>query len=262
MLKNCMNNNKFIITEHEGIYVVRDDYFPGGTKARIAIEYFNSTPFDEYVYPGTSKGAAIVALGIAAKETNKKATIFIAERKDYNEIMQEAKDRGGDNLEFKYIKMGFYPKIKSACEKYCGDLMVTNRRCYVLSGLDMPHSTDILSEKVKNIRNEYDKFDFVISACSSGTLQRSLQKADLGNKYIAVATGQSNIQSGIAEVIHHNKKQKFEQLPPKELRPPFPTVLNYDGKCWQYAKEIQKENPDKKILLWNVWAPKSEREKC
>jgi hypothetical protein len=262
MLKNYMNSDEFVIKEHEGIYVVRDDYFPGGTKARIAIEYLQSTPFDEYVYPGTSRGAAIVALGIAAKETKKKATIFIAERKEYNEIMQEAKDRGEDNLEFKYIKMGFYPKIKSACEKYCGDLTVSNRRCYVMSGLDMPSATDILSEKVKSIGNKYGKFDYVVSACSSGTLQRSLQKAELGYKYIAVATGQANIQSGIADVIYHNKKQKFEQAPPKELRPPFPTVLNYDGKCWQYVKQIQESNPDSRILLWNVWAPRSEREKC
>jgi hypothetical protein len=256
---NYMNSD-FIIKEHEGIFVVRDDYFPGGTKSRIAIEYFEKTPFDEYVYPGTSKGAAIVALGIAAKATNKKATIFIAERSSYNEIMQEAKDRGGDHLEFKYIKMGFYPKIKSACQKYCNDLLSTNKRCYIMSGLDMPSATEILSEKIKIIRENNGQYDYVISACSSGTLQRSLQKAELGHTYIAVATGQKNIHSGIAEVIHHNDIQRFEQLPPKHLRPPFPTVLNYDGKCWQYAKKIQKENPESKILLWNVWAPRSERE--
>lgn len=241
---------------HEGIFVVRDDLYPGGSKARFIKNYMRDTQYDEYVYPGTCKGAAIAALGYAASETGKKAIVFIAERNEYNDIMQEAFDAGKGNLEFKYVKMGFYPKIKKACERYVSN---TPNSCYLRSGFDMQYAVDSIAKIANNIITEFGQFDVVLTACSSGTLQRGIQKGGLAKRYIAVATGQKHVDAEDAEIIWHNKIQKFEANPPKELRPPYPTVLNYDGKVWQYALKERDTNPNARILVWNVWASPEQR---
>jgi hypothetical protein len=67
-----------IIIEHEGVLVVRDDLFPGGTKARFLGVLFDGA--EEVVYAGPAEGAAQVALATVARRLNKRATIFVARR--------------------------------------------------------------------------------------------------------------------------------------------------------------------------------------
>jgi hypothetical protein len=245
-----------IVTEHEGIHVLRDDLLPGGTKRRSIESFVRQTDYEEYVYPGTSRGAAIVALGYAANKHKKKGIVFIAKRETPNELMQEALDAGNGFLEFKYIEMGFYPKIKKACERYCYN---DKKKIYIKSGNDTPFAVNHIAQVSREIVNRFGHFDIVLAACSSGTLIRGIQKGEISERYIGVATGQKGINPGNAEVIYHNKIQKFEANPPKELRPPYPTVLNYDGKVWQYALKEKERNPKAKILVWNVWATADQR---
>jgi hypothetical protein len=244
------------ITEHNGIHVVRDDLVPGGTKRRSIDSFVEQTDYKEYIYPGTSRGAAIVALGYACGKHKKKGIVFIAERETPNELMQEALDAGEGFLEYKYIPMGFYPKIKKACERYCN---AGNTRFYIKSGNDTPFAVNHIACVARNIRRLHGPFDILLSACSSGTLIRGIQKGEVSERYIGIATGQKGINPGQAEVIYHNEIQKFEANPPKDLRPPYPTVLNYDGKVWQYALQEKEKNPNAKILVWNVWATADQR---
>src|SRR3954470_18758195 len=67
-----------IIREHDGILVVRDDLFPGGTKARFIPHLF--TDCDEVVYASPAEGGAQTALAQVAHDLGKKATIFVAKR--------------------------------------------------------------------------------------------------------------------------------------------------------------------------------------
>jgi hypothetical protein len=259
-LENVIVNFDYTIDKVEGIYVLRDDLYPGGTKARFITNFMKNSDYDEFIYPGTSLGAAIVALGYAAKETKKQVTVFITERKEHNDIMQEAFGAGCGYLRFEYVPMGFYPKIKKAAERYSKDLETPNKRFLIQCGVEHDWAIQSISEFAKTIRESHGQYDYVVSACSSGTLQRGLQKGELGKQYLAVATGQKNISPGVADVVKHYDIQKFESIPPKEFRPPFPTVLNYDGKCWKYCKELIQKYPDKRILLWNVWANKNQRD--
>ena len=67
-----------IVVEHEGVLVVRDDLFPGGTKARFLGMLFNGA--DEVVYASPAEGGAQVALATVARNLGKGATIFVARR--------------------------------------------------------------------------------------------------------------------------------------------------------------------------------------
>ena len=123
-------------------------------------------------------------------------------------------------------------------------------------GLNFPEAIDILANEMKNVRQAYGQYDIVISACSSGALQLALQKSELGKQYVAVGTGMKNPPHGKAKLIEHYLIEKFEKE--TKVLPPFPTVRNYDGKVWQYALKLKEENPDKKILMWNVSCTKDD----
>jgi hypothetical protein len=65
-----------IVMEHAAVLVVRDDLFPGGTKAHFLGQFFNAA--EEMVYASPSKGGAQVALATVARQLRKLATIFVA----------------------------------------------------------------------------------------------------------------------------------------------------------------------------------------
>jgi len=67
-----------VIIEHDGVLVVRDDLFAGGTKARFLSTVFEGA--DEVVYASPAEGGAQVALAIVAGRLGKRATIFVARR--------------------------------------------------------------------------------------------------------------------------------------------------------------------------------------
>jgi hypothetical protein len=58
--------------------VVRDDLFPGGTKARSLGFLFEGT--DEVVYASPAEGGAQTALATIARQLGKRTTIFVARR--------------------------------------------------------------------------------------------------------------------------------------------------------------------------------------
>src|SRR4051812_2080993 len=66
------------IIVHDGVLVVRDDLFPGGTKARFLDVMFNGA--DEVVYASPAEGGAQTALATVARHLGKLATIFVAHR--------------------------------------------------------------------------------------------------------------------------------------------------------------------------------------
>jgi phosphoribosylpyrophosphate synthetase len=67
-----------IVQTHSGIWVVRDDLFPGGTKARFIGQVFDGV--QEAVYASPPEGGAQTALAHVARALGKKATIFVAQR--------------------------------------------------------------------------------------------------------------------------------------------------------------------------------------
>ena len=69
---------KPIVENHNGVLVVRDDLFEGGTKARFIPLLFNGV--NEVVYASPAEGGAQTALATVAAQLGKRATIFVAQR--------------------------------------------------------------------------------------------------------------------------------------------------------------------------------------
>jgi hypothetical protein len=67
------------VIEHDDVFVVRDDLFPGGTKARFLPSLFDGA--EELGYASPAEGGAQTALATVASQLGKRATIFVAERK-------------------------------------------------------------------------------------------------------------------------------------------------------------------------------------
>ena len=66
------------VIEHDDVFVVRDDLFEGGTKARFIPLLFDCA--DEVVYASPAEGGAQTALATVAAQLGKRATIFVARR--------------------------------------------------------------------------------------------------------------------------------------------------------------------------------------
>ena len=69
---------KPVVENHNGVFVVRDDLFDGGTKARFIPLLFNGV--NEVVYASPAEGGAQTALATVASQLGKRATIFVARR--------------------------------------------------------------------------------------------------------------------------------------------------------------------------------------
>jgi hypothetical protein len=66
------------VIEHDDVFVVRDDLFPGGTKTRFLPSLFDGV--SEIVYASPAEGGAQTALATVASQLGKRATIFVAQR--------------------------------------------------------------------------------------------------------------------------------------------------------------------------------------
>jgi hypothetical protein len=100
--------------EHEGVLVVRDDLFPGGTKARFLAMLFNGA--EEVVYASPAEGAAQVALATVARNLNKRATIFVARRAKPHPRTIEASNLGAKVVS---IAPGYLSVVQSRARQYC-----------------------------------------------------------------------------------------------------------------------------------------------
>jgi hypothetical protein len=103
-----------IVVEHDGVLVVRDDLFPGGTKARFLGMLFNDAR--EVVYASPAEGGAQIALATVARNLGKRATIFVARRaKPHARTLQAAK------LGAKLVPVapGYLSVVQARAREYC-----------------------------------------------------------------------------------------------------------------------------------------------
>ena len=102
------------ITEvHGGIIVVRDDLYPGGTKARYLAALFDGA--DELVYASPAEGGAQFAIATVAAALKKKATIFVAKRAAPHPRSLQVKALGGTVVQ---VSPGYLSVVKARAKAY------------------------------------------------------------------------------------------------------------------------------------------------
>jgi hypothetical protein len=218
-----------IVVEHEGIHVVRDDLFQGGTKARYVAALFDGT--EEVVYASPAEGGAQTALAIVAGELGKRATIFVAKRAR-GSIM--AKSYGAKVYQ---VSPGYLSVVQARAAAYCA---ATGAR---LAPFGYPG--DRRGRPGKGLAP-----DEVWCAAGSGVLARGLAAAWPQAVRYVVEVGRKLSAADVAGASIVISPLRFYQS--CRSRPPFPSDPHYDAKAWGIAST---ERGPGVVLFWNVAGP-------
>jgi hypothetical protein len=231
MAKGQAKMTELIIINHNGINVVRDDLYPGGTKARVLDKALPTSK--AFVYASPVYGYAQIALAHICKSRGVEAHIFCAKRKYIHPRTQEAKLAGAVIHE---IPCGYLSVVTARAREFS----VTNGASLLPFGLDMPGMVDAIADLALTIQVAPSE---VWSVAGSGTLQRGLQKAWPEAVFHAVKIG-AEPKAGRAKLW--SAPEKFEK--DAKIKPPFPSCTNYDAKAWRFI--IENAKPE--ALFWNV----------
>ena len=171
-----------------GIYVLRDDLLPGGTKS-ILIDslLINHHDVNEFVYASPCYGGFQIALSIFCKNNNKKATIFCAERKIRHPNTEICIQNGANVVEVPYGYLSVvekhareYVSIKSMCQAtndaeggVLGELPLVPLK--IAFGANSPESINIIASRAKRVIESFTEIygkppDEIWCAVGSGTL--------------------------------------------------------------------------------------------
>ena len=125
-----------IVQTHSGIWVVRDDLHPGGTKARFIGQVFDGV--QEAVYASPPEGGAQTALAHVARALGKKATIFVAQRAKPHPRTLEAARLGAKVVP---VSPGYLTVVQSRARQYCRD----SGASLIPFGADIPGAVEALA---------------------------------------------------------------------------------------------------------------------
>ena len=233
---------KPVLEEHEGFGVVRDDLFPGGTKARFIPRLFEGT--DEVVYASPAQGGAQYALAFVGHALGKRATIFVAKRGRPHARAFEAKALGAKVVQ---VDFGMLSNVQAKAKAYAATVGAR----LAPFGMDTPEAIEIIAGAAGALGESPDE---VWCSAGSGTLCRSLIRAWPRAHHVAVAVGR-NIPAedvGGAEVIRYPRPFEHHALG----EPPFPSDPHYDAKAWELMRA--RSRGGRRIIFWNVTGPARE----
>lgn len=226
-----------IVEIHDGIHVVRDDLFPGGTKARFIPALFANA--DEVVYATPCEGGAQTALAHVAAELGKRATLFCAARKS-----KHPRNVMGEKLgaSYHYVTPGYLSVVQSRAAEYCD---ITGAK---LAQFGIPQAVDAIANAALATGLEPDE---VWCAAGSGTLARGLAKAWPWAARYVVQVGRDISHAEVDNAIIVKQPLPFGAA--YRERPPFPSDPHYDAKAWAECKARSGRNG--LVLFWNVTGP-------
>ena len=224
-----------ILEVHRGITVVRDDLFPGGTKARFIGQVFTDT--DEAVYASPPEGGAQTALAHVARTLGKRATIFVASRAKPHARTLEAARLGAKMVP---VSPGYLTVVQSRARDYCRDTGAT----LIPFGADFPGAVEAIAAAARLTGVEPDE---VWCAAGSGVLARGLAQAWPKARRHVVQIGRELSPKNVAGATIHVHPRKFTEK--AALGAPFPADPHNDAKAWEIC--IAKHGPGR-VLFWNV----------
>jgi hypothetical protein len=103
-----------VVVEHDGMLVVRDDLFAGGTKARFLPALFDGA--QEVVYASPQEGGAQTAPATVARALGKRATIFVAKRAEPHPRVRMAKALGARVFQ---VAPGYLSTVQARARDCC-----------------------------------------------------------------------------------------------------------------------------------------------
>lgn len=229
---------KPIVIEHDGIAVVRDDLFEGGTKARFLPVLFEGA--NEVVYASPAEGGAQTALAFVARALGKSATIFVAKRATPHPRALVAKAVGARVFQ---VTPGYLNVVQARAAEYAA----ANGARLMPFGADLPEAIERIAQAARWADVEPDE---VWCASGSGVLARGLAKAWPDARRHVVQVGRELSPDDVAGATIHVHPRTFGQL--AAAQPPFPSDPHYDAKAWEIATARRGAG---RVVFWNVTGP-------
>ncbi len=227
-----------MIEMHDGIEVIRDDLYRGGTKARYLRVLFEQ--HSEVVYASPVCGGAQIALATVAADMGRKATIFCAARRVRHPRTNQAESLGAEIVE---VRPGYLSVTRSKAQRYCEETMA-----YLAPfGLNIPSAVPSIAKAA--LAHSPDTPDEVWCAGGSGTLSRGLQQAWPKAEHHVVQVGHELSWMDIGAAIVHKTPYRFEDA--CKNHPPFPCDHHYEAKAWWIC--VDRTIPiGRRVVFWNV----------
>lgn len=227
-----------IVREHGGVSVIRDDLFPGGTKARFMPVLFEGA--EEAVYASPAEGGAQTALATVAKDLGKRATIFVAARAKLHPRTLEAARLGARVVP---VRPGYLSVVQARAKDYAK----TSGARLVPFGVDLPEAITRLADAALATGLDPDE---VWCAAGSGVLARALAQAWPRARRHVVQVGRELPPKDVAGAMIHIYPRPFSDV--AKTLPPFPSDPHYDAKAWETM--TARKGPGR-VVFWNVAGP-------
>jgi tryptophan synthase beta subunit len=238
----------------DGIYVVRDDLLPGGTKSVLA-DYIIQTNTDkkEFIYASPVYGGFQIALSIYCRQHNKKAVIFCARHKIKHKNTIICKELGAKIVEI-------YPGYLSVVQRRAMDYAEKkDDRFYINFGAYSEINVGLLTKRVQKAIEKWKKEpsvgtrktepDEIWVAVGSGTLLTAILKATRRTHIYGVQVGGDvDIKDPRVTILKYHKPFEYES----SFETPFPSMTHYDRKAFEMLIHNRGYHPKKKIMFWNV----------
>lgn len=240
------------IEKHSGIFVLRDDLLPGGTKSVLmkSIVDEESPGTEEFVYASPVYGGFQIALAAYCEAHGKKSTIFCAKRNKMHTNTLKCIALGANVVEVPY---GYLTVVEKRARDYC--LATPNTKKIVFGAKD-EKNIKILSDRAAQVFAQMGGApDEVWCAIGSGTLVTSIASATTtnGTKVYGVQVGAAFTPPPDLGITVIEYEKKFEQ--PSKWVAPFPSMENYDLKAFEKCVQNTRERVlnGARILFWNVY---------
>lgn len=220
-----------------GIFVVRDDLVPGGTKRCFADKLIRG--HREVVYASPAYGGAQIAIAHAARETGSQATIFVAKRKTPHARTLEAFAAGAKIVQ---VPTGYLSNVQAKAKAYAEATGAT----LLPFGLETPTAFEAIAARARIAAKGLGRLDQVWCVGGSGVLTRGLQSGFDAAEFFVVQVGRALKPQDVRRAKIIPAGIDFE----KDARnpPPFPSCSNYDAKGWEPFIKHGKG----RRLFWNV----------
>jgi hypothetical protein len=223
---------------YQGVFVVRDDFIQGGTKARFLPALFKEV--DELVYASPAEGGAQTALATVARLLGKRVTIFVAARATPHARTLVAADLGAS---IRTVKPGYLSVVQARARDYADRM----RARLVPFGADVPGAVEAITEAAIALQVQPDE---VWCAAGSGVLARGLGAAWRMSRLHVVQVGRTLSATATGKATVHIYPAAFGRE--ARIKPPFPSDPHYDAKAWELCLARKGSG---RVLFWNVAGP-------
>lgn len=247
-----------IVKVHDGIHVVRDDLYPGGTKARYLSSLFASSELKgkvkEIIYASPVEGFAQVSMAwvakqLSTKKTPCKVTIFTAARAKKHARTLQAEALGAN---MQYIRPGYLSVVQKRALEYAEQ----NPGAYLVPfGGGIGEASEAIAKVAYAALKGVAPKD-IWCASGSGTLasglllafpKATLHVVEVGRELDLDAIRQGNTK---AKIIKYTTPYEFSKARPVGGQP-FEADNHYDSKAWDLC--VEHATPKKRATaFWCV----------